>query len=539
MKSSQPISIKIIYFFFFITLIGLSLLPRLIQIGNPYFTNFHLWRQLQTLSTIEWYATHGINLLKPRTNYFGWPGHLVLEFPIFQAFAGKLSSFTGNALLTTRLLNIFIGYLTAGLVFLIGKKLFNRTIGLYAVLFFLFSPLNIIYQRSSIVDIFGTFFSTSAFFFTLLFFESKKKLPLFLLSLSALTCALVKPLFLLPIIILTGNLIYQELTQKFSKENLCKKTIPIVLSYFFISLVLFYWLHLSSTLNTTSIKTLDHLGFSALLNPTYYFWLFCRLLLEALNPFTALLFIVGAFYSFNKSAYPLGKILFFSIILYYIFFANINLPHNYYSLPLIPFFSLLAAIGLYEIEDKIFGLEKTFIFKFVTLFLAAITSIFIFFLLVLGLNAAPYSKTLSDISLNLRPLLKPQGNSVVFINSKIKTDILSHDTSKLYLKSLLKFNFKQENKLASFDTPFPIDPPVLLYALNQYGEVLLSEEFPSVEVLQKKCSEYEGQLDYLIFYSFNEEVNFKKLNPTFNKTSISSGKDDWAILNASIFCSKK
>src|SRR5260370_1195959 len=68
-------------------LVGLGL--RLVGLTFPPFDN-HTTRQTQTLSTIQAFYLDGIDLMRPRVNYAGYPGVFVLEFPVFQGFVAFL-----------------------------------------------------------------------------------------------------------------------------------------------------------------------------------------------------------------------------------------------------------------------------------------------------------------------------------------------------------------------------------------------------------------------------------------------------------------
>lgn len=91
--------------FGFALLIGFYL--RVIDLNARPHEN-HVFRQTQTLSTIEDFARHGIDLLHPRTIYMGYPGTFVLELPVFQALAATVGKLGAPQVAVVRVLNILI-----------------------------------------------------------------------------------------------------------------------------------------------------------------------------------------------------------------------------------------------------------------------------------------------------------------------------------------------------------------------------------------------------------------------------------------------
>src|ERR1041384_7147935 len=102
-----------------------GLVLRLIGLSAPPFDN-HNFRQCQTLSTIEDFHAHGIDLLHPKALYAGYPGTFVLELPLFQAVAALLYSAFGPHLEIIRLLNILLGLATTALLYRTTARLLDR-----------------------------------------------------------------------------------------------------------------------------------------------------------------------------------------------------------------------------------------------------------------------------------------------------------------------------------------------------------------------------------------------------------------------------
>ncbi len=496
-----------------ISVLAFGLLLETVQLHNPFFGS-HLWRQLQTLSTIEAYGIDGINLLKPRTNYVGWPGYLVLELPIFQAFATFVSRWTGNALVSTRILNIVLGSISTLMVYFLTKKWFDKKTALYGAVFFALSPLNLFYNRSTLIDVSAVLLCLISLLGMANFFQGRKKIHLLTIFLGGTLCVLIKPVFFFPASL---YFFYKTLRPFFdgSHETLkgsLRKNWSIIVTLILMSLIFLSWLKLSNSLNSTNVKTLDHLGFSALLKPKLYFLLGYRFFTVILNPLTAFLFLVGALFLLKYRIHSEAIVSLATIPLYYLCFANINLPHEYYSLILVPFFAMIAGLGAASLEDY-FSQEKIappYLEKSLILLSTSLVSIFTFVFLWMSASL-DLDRRLLKISDLFKDRIQPMSYAVVYFNSDgdiPQWDYL-HGHRTLFLKYLLgkisPEDFKKEE--------FPIPGSAFLYALKQqYGELIVTTVKPSEEEIEKKQKEYQGNLRYVFLYLFKETPTYSNID---------------------------
>src|SRR5437868_494172 len=130
-------------------LLGLWLHCR--GISEPAYDS-HNFRQCQTLSTIEEYYRSGIDLLYPKSLWTGYPGVFVLELPLFQAMAAGLYHVFGPHLEVIRWFNILWGALATWLVYALGVRYLSRMVGVMAALIYWLAPLNVLFQRSMLLD---------------------------------------------------------------------------------------------------------------------------------------------------------------------------------------------------------------------------------------------------------------------------------------------------------------------------------------------------------------------------------------------------
>lgn len=378
-----------------VIVIGLSV--RYLGISQPPYDT-HAFRQCQTLSTIEDFSEHGIDVFHPRTNYMGYPGYFVLEFPLFQAMGAILYDIFGEKIEIIRILNILFGMLSCVLVFLISKKFFDYQTSLYAALLYFLAPINMIYQRSVLIDPMAVFLGLLTFYLIAEYLsdvKSKKKKSyiiafsvtiLFLTNLSIL----VKGLYLFPVgVLFLYYLFYPkfrftplEKARSFQGElkeghklfgSGSKPLLSFPKGFTFRAFVVFIiflsagitfllWNYHAGKVNqmsffTQGVKPTTHLGILEAATFPFYAKMAERFFIAWVGPMGAIfLFYVFIYFVVNiKKPEIRGRILLFFIIpvCYLLLFADINYPHTYYQLILAPFLSSLAGFGLSNLINSI------------------------------------------------------------------------------------------------------------------------------------------------------------------------------------------
>ncbi len=337
-------------------LAGLAL--RLVGLSAPPYDS-HSFRQTQTLSTIEDYYANGIDLLYPKTIYMGYPGTFVLELPLFQATAALLYRVFGPHLEIVRLLNILLGAGATWLVFKITCRFLGCVTGIVAAMIYWFAPLNIIYQRSMLID-------PAAVLCGLLCFHQMAKLlvpevksdakspdntfrDFAVFAMAALLTALIKALYLWPAVLLLG----QHLLARRGRVD--RKIAQIIAVFALAGICFLAWNVHAMRVNdlspfTRGVKPTSLLGFSALLDPEYYRDLFLHRTKRWLGAIGILFYVLGAVVLWlQRKNSSDGKALFLFFMIpptYLVCFANINRPHDYYQLVITPFLAIIAASGV-------------------------------------------------------------------------------------------------------------------------------------------------------------------------------------------------
>ncbi|HSU56755.1 MAG TPA: glycosyltransferase family 39 protein [Candidatus Dormibacteraeota bacterium] len=374
---------------------ALGLYLRFRGLSLPPYDN-HSFRQCQTLSTIESFYRNGIDLLRPRALYMGYPGTFVLELPLFQALAASLYHLFGPHIEVVRLLNICFGALSTWLLYLLGARYFTAKTGLLAAAIYWLAPLNVVYQRSMLLDPMAIACALVCFYSLARLLEfpgsagvlagngfgpqteplaggdaGAPRYVLFatLFFLSCILTAFIKPLYLWPAVLLFGWL--------FLKRGLrFDSRVLLIGAIFAVGVVcVLAWNHHTTIVNSESPITRGsdvaaHLGLGALFKPA--FW---KLMLVSrpkwwIGPLPVLFYTLGLFACVSGMVHVLRQTSiagfsqrvvaasnFFLVVAlipptYLLLFANINFPHEYYQLVITPFLALVAAEGLMWLAAK-------------------------------------------------------------------------------------------------------------------------------------------------------------------------------------------
>lgn len=330
-------------------------------ISRPPF-DAHCFRQAQTLSTIDLFDLEGIDMTRPKTNYVGEPGVFVLEFPLFQAFCAWLYGWFGSHVQIVRLVNLLFTFANAGLTFALGRRLFGREAGMAAALIYLFAPLNLQYMTSTLIDPSVITFSLIAFLAAWHILQPKDtegspRLIVWLVFLVAsVITALIKVLYLFPICVLMAATVLQ-------RRKLSVRLVGTGLGLSVAGIAFWTWLAHARQVNdesyfTQQINATVLLGFKPLSTWAFYQEMARRLAVYLAGPLGMLLAVFAVQSAFSirgprqSSARFSLAVLACCVAGYLLAFPKVNLPHDYYSLMVSPYFCLLAGFGVGEMASR-------------------------------------------------------------------------------------------------------------------------------------------------------------------------------------------
>lgn len=116
----------------------------------------HGFRQTQTAYTAMTFHTDGVDLLRSPLPVLGPPFDVPMEFPLFQALAAVPMAWGLQADVAVRTTSLAFFLLTAGLLWGLVRQVQGRAAAAATLLFFLFSPLAILWSRASLMEYLAT-----------------------------------------------------------------------------------------------------------------------------------------------------------------------------------------------------------------------------------------------------------------------------------------------------------------------------------------------------------------------------------------------
>lgn len=335
---------------------------RLYKINNP-IADWHSWRQADTASVTREYVENGINFLQPtyhdissiQTGIFNWDGLRLVEFPIYNVIHALLS--VNFPFLTLevwgRLLSIFFALVSGLMLYLIGKSIFNKWIGILSTFFFLTIPFNIYFTRVILPEPAAVSFGLLAIYFFIKFIEKGKTITFIFSSVFFALAMLVKPFmffYSFPI----AYLLYK----KFGFKSLLNKKWFLVKLLIYATLVLVPFLSWRVWINNfprgIPFFTWAFNGDGIRFKPSFWKWIFAeRLGSLILGVWGLIPFVFGMLKTKGKlftNYFLLGVFAYVSLI------ATASVRHDYYQTLIIPAVALTLAIGTsYLLTTQDFG----------------------------------------------------------------------------------------------------------------------------------------------------------------------------------------
>jgi len=352
------------------TALAVGICLRLIGLHNPPYDNHH-FRQCQTLSTLEDFYRNGVDLLHPHAIYVGYPGLYVLELPLFQAIGAALYHWFGPHLELIRVLNIVIGALTTLIFYRISLLWFNRTTAILGAIIYWLAPLNIVFQRSTLLDPMAVLCAMASFYSMALLLaarvpensgqfsptpgENRLWLWFSVFALTTLLTGLIKTLYLWPGVVLFAQEFFAR------RCRLDRSLLPVAAVFAVTGLCFVLWNRYAAAANAANVlsegvKPTSLLGFSPLLKPEFYSFMLKTRPKVWLGLLGALFYVFGLWAWWSERRTEGWKSRLFLIVCvpptYLLAFAKINYPHDYYQLIITPFLAILSAKGVLWLARK-------------------------------------------------------------------------------------------------------------------------------------------------------------------------------------------
>jgi hypothetical protein len=209
----------------FILFVLLSAPIEFANLGEPLLGQ-HEFRQTQTALSVWEMREHGVSWLHPRLPLYGPPWELPLEYPVFQLAAAAVDSVAPwhNLDVSIRVTAIIFFYLAALALYLLARQLFESpTVALFTAGIFLFSPYNIYWGRTSMIEYAADFFAL-AYLLCFIRWSSKPGWILFTLTIifGVLGCLTKITSFAIPLLVvgvIMGLWVFAAVQRKFNSRE--------------------------------------------------------------------------------------------------------------------------------------------------------------------------------------------------------------------------------------------------------------------------------------------------------------------------------
>lgn len=325
---------------------------RLYKIDNP-IADWHSFRQADTSSVTRQFVKHGLNLIRPTyhdlsnvaSNKENPNGYRMVEFPIYNLLHYTTYTFSPSLGIDKagRLTSVGLSLISLIFLYLLAKKLSDRTVAFWSAFFWAFLPFNIYYSRVILPEPLMVAAGLMGSYLLLIGLGKNgfvRYLALLASSILVSLALLAKPYF----IFFTLPLLYWQ----FKNRNNSKLSILEFVLYWSVAvgplLVWRSWIRNFPEGIASSSWLLNGNGIR--LRPAWFRWLFAERLGKLIfGYYLSLLFIFGLFSSFTKK-YLSFLLFFIGILGYFVVFANGNVTHDYYQAITIPYICLLLGLGL-------------------------------------------------------------------------------------------------------------------------------------------------------------------------------------------------
>lgn len=411
-----------------------------------------------------------------------------------------------QAIIIGRIYSVLLSILMLPIIFMIGKKIKNKTVGILSAFLAIFSVGLIQFSHFSTFEIWLTFFSLILFYLSLLLME-KIRLQTIIFAgiiMGVLVAIKVSSIILLPI---------PAIALTFSKQSKKIKHISVSFLSFLvisiISLITFIITNPFSLLNFKSFESTFNYESSVALGtlPVFYtgefygtipiVFHFQKIYPFILNPILTILFIPSFIYVSFLCLKTKNKYYFLLITCYLILFVSqafLFVKWTRYIIPTLPFIYLIIAVSI----DHFFQNKKRSYYYIFALLIIAISILFSF----------SYVKT---VFINRDPRLEATVWSLKKIPSKSKILSEVYDlgitTFNPYYSNIELFNFYElDNNSKEFD----------LDSLNQKMKTTNYIIIPSQRLYQTRIQHKKEFPNGNKFYTqlFNNSLGFTKIYET-------------------------
>lgn len=327
---------------------------RLFHFGNTV-DEPHAWRQYDTKQYIEGYYYDGNSFLDPSVCWMGGHETLVLEFPLPEYIVAQLYSVFGPELWVARTFFLVFFLLSCLFLFKSLKVIFDDWVPELATIVFGFAPLSIFYSRAIHIDFFALFFAFAMLYYLLMAIKHQKMSSLWIALAFSIVAFVEKAPY-------AFYFVFPVLVYAFQQKQLLwllKRAVIFVLPI----IALFAWNRYAIQTNSNIPDWYFIPGFNKFTEMNYWYFgtweqrmnseftlrILGRLKDEILGITGLVVFAIGLLFYQKKQTYWIVLSWLFGAFIYAFIFFNLNIHHNYYQIPFIAPFAIIAAMGIQKV----------------------------------------------------------------------------------------------------------------------------------------------------------------------------------------------
>jgi len=380
--------------------------------------------------------------------------------PLFIWLAAVSNKFISDPLIATRLVSIFSGFGSLIGIYLLGKELFSKKVGIISSVLYLILPFTLLYDRIALYDSFLTMLGIYSLLFTVRLVKVPDLSTAFLAAFSIGSAMITKSsgnffLYLIPFSALLFNFNNKNSKNLFFKWVLLSTTVGVI------SLLIYNMLRLSPLFYIIERKNLEFIRplSDVLKNPSLFTVsnfkaLFSWIAVYETYPFF-LLSVFGLLYGIIKKNL---SVLLIAVYIFAPFFAEVffnKVLYPRFTLFYFPYFIILAAFAI-SVLLAIYKKYQTFIYA--SLILATLIPLYYATILLTKPEKAPIPKSDSNQYFNDWPAGFGVEQVKDFLKEKSKNEKVTVGTQGTF--GLLPYGLQiyfPDNKNLHIEGFWPVD----------------------------------------------------------------------------------
>lgn len=320
----------------------------------------HNWRQYDTKQYIEGYYYDDAPFMQPTVCWMGDHKTLVLEFPLPEYLVAQLYKVFGPHLWVARAFFLLFFVLSAVYLYKLLRLVFDQNyVPEIATALYGFAPLSLFYSRAIHIDFFALAFAFAMLYFLLKAIKIQSLKWLLIAVVCACVAFLVKAPYVFYLALPALVIAFREKQVKWLLIRSVLFLVPVVL--------LVWWNRYSQAMNEQVPDWYFIPSFNKFTDMWYWYFgtmeqrmqlsnwitIATRIFEEITGVLGLILIVLGIVFVKKDNRYWFAVSWLVGTIVYAAVFFNLNVHHDYYQLPFVASTTILAAMGLQWIIDRI------------------------------------------------------------------------------------------------------------------------------------------------------------------------------------------